>query len=98
VSAIQDFLLTHEISVSLILFDRGNFALGEKLFASIQSYIDDHYVAQHSFRDRRTDLLQQRRQMEEQEARPFGAAKSAPSAPAKASEPREGAAAFDRFG
>jgi O-acetyl-ADP-ribose deacetylase (regulator of RNase III) len=98
VSAIQDFLLTHEISVSLILFDRGNFALGEKLFASIQSYIDDHYVAQHSVRDRRTDLLQQRRQMEEQEARPFGAAKSAPSAPAKASEPREGAAAFDRFG
>ena len=102
VSAIQDFLLTHEISVSLILFDRGNFALGEKLFASIQSYIDDHYVAQHSFRDRRTDLLQQRRQMEEQEAlspRPFGAARSAPSAAPTASEPKESASesSFDSF-
>jgi hypothetical protein len=41
--------------------------LGEKLFSLIQSYIDDHDVGQRSHRPRHTEILVQRRQLEEQE-------------------------------
>ena len=48
VDTIGDFLLDHEMTVSLVIFDRAACAIGEKLFADIASYIDDRYVAEHT--------------------------------------------------
>lgn len=44
VSAFSEFLLEHEMLIYLVVFDRGAYKLSEKLFHSIASYIDDHYV------------------------------------------------------
>ena len=41
--AISDFLETHGLEVTLVLFDRAAVNIGEKLFNEIQSYIDDRY-------------------------------------------------------
>jgi len=43
-SAFTDFLPEHEMRIYLVVFDRKAYALSEKLFHSIASYIDDHYV------------------------------------------------------
>lgn len=45
ISAIGEFLLHNDMSVYLVVYDRDAFRLSEMLFASIQSYIDDHYVS-----------------------------------------------------
>ena len=47
VSAIGDFLLEHDMLVYLVIYDGEAFALGEKLQASIQAFIDDRYVHAH---------------------------------------------------
>ena len=44
VAAFSEFLLEHEMLIYLVVFDRGAYKLSEKLFHSIASYIDDHYV------------------------------------------------------
>lgn len=44
VAAFSEFLLEHEMLIYLVVFDRGAYRLSEKLFHSIASYIDDHYV------------------------------------------------------
>lgn len=44
-SAIQDFLLTHDdLDVYLVVFDAKAFTLSSQLSANIRSYIDEHYV------------------------------------------------------
>ena len=45
ISAFSEFLLEHEMMIYLVVFDRSSYKLSEKLFHSIASYIDDHYVA-----------------------------------------------------
>jgi len=45
ISAFSAFLLEHELLIYLVVFDRSAYKLSEKLFHSIASYIDDHYVA-----------------------------------------------------
>lgn len=42
---IRDFLLNHEMNVFLVIFDRTSFAISNKLYAHIQAFIDDSYVA-----------------------------------------------------
>jgi O-acetyl-ADP-ribose deacetylase (regulator of RNase III) len=54
ISVIGDFLLKHDMTVYLVVFDKTAFALSEKLFFSISQYIDDHYVDTHAIR--RTNL------------------------------------------
>ena len=44
ISAFSEFLLEHEMMIYLVVFDRSAYKLSEKLFHSIESYIDDHYV------------------------------------------------------
>ena len=44
ISAFSAFLLEHEIQIYLVVFDRTSFKLSEKLFQSVASYIDEHYV------------------------------------------------------
>ena len=44
ISAFSTFLMEHEMQIYLVVFDRTSFQLSEKLFQSIASYIDEHYV------------------------------------------------------
>jgi O-acetyl-ADP-ribose deacetylase (regulator of RNase III) len=44
ISAFGEFLLEHEMMISLVVFDRTAFKLSEKLFRSVASYIDENYV------------------------------------------------------
>ncbi len=48
VDTISDFLTDHEMTVYLVIFDKSAFQIGERLFHSIASYIDDNYAAAHS--------------------------------------------------
>jgi O-acetyl-ADP-ribose deacetylase (regulator of RNase III) len=47
ISAIGGFLMEHELEVYLVVYDRNSFALSEKLFSSVEKYIDDNYVDEH---------------------------------------------------
>ena len=44
ISAFSTFLMKHEMQIYLVVFDRVSFKLSEKLFQSVASYIDQHYV------------------------------------------------------
>ena len=44
ISAFSTFLLEHEMQIYLVGLDRTSFKLSEKLFQSVASYIDEHYV------------------------------------------------------
>ena len=46
VSTISDFLLKTDMMVYLVVFTDKAFTLSEKLFSAVQSYIDEHYVAE----------------------------------------------------
>lgn len=48
IEEISHFLLEHDMMVYLVIFDLKAFQIIAKLFAHIQSYIDDHYVISHS--------------------------------------------------
>ena len=54
ISVIGEFLMSHEMMVYLVVFDQSAVVLSEKLFASINQYIDDRYVEEHAiYRNRR---------------------------------------------
>lgn len=44
ISAFSAFLLEHDMTIYLVVFDRAAFKLSEKLFRDVASYIDQHYV------------------------------------------------------
>ena len=46
VSTISNYFLQHEMMVYLVVFTDKAFTLSEKLFSAVQSYIDEHYVAE----------------------------------------------------
>lgn len=48
ISVIGEFLMSHEMMVYLVVFDQSAVVLSEKLFASINQYIDDRYVEEHA--------------------------------------------------
>ena len=79
VEQISAFLLEHEeldMAVYIVIFDRGVYQIGQKLFSNVAAYIDDHYVDRHNdspaCRQRREDLLC------ESVCAPMAAPKSAP--------------------
>ena len=45
---ISDFLLGHEMTVYIVIFDKAAYQISGKLFADIEAFIDDHYVEQYS--------------------------------------------------
>ncbi|MCL2672357.1 MAG: macro domain-containing protein [Clostridiales bacterium] len=53
-NAIGDFLLQNDMSVSLVIFDKAAYTLGEKLYSSIKAFIDDDYAG--SYMERRRPL------------------------------------------
>lgn len=48
VEAISAFLLDHDITVYIVVFDKKAYRIGEKLFDDIAAYIDDNYVDEHT--------------------------------------------------
>lgn len=48
IHAISDFLMEEEMLVYLVLYDRNAVAVSKKLFASVEEYIDDHYVEENN--------------------------------------------------
>ena len=44
IAAFSEFLLEQEMQIYLVVFDRTAYKLSEKLFHSVASYIDQHYV------------------------------------------------------
>lgn len=46
VDTITQYVMEHDLTVYLVLYDRRSLAVSRKLFASVEEYIDDHYVAQ----------------------------------------------------
>lgn len=46
--AVGGFLLDHEMTVYIVVFDRSAFQIGEKLFSDVASYIDQNYVDEHA--------------------------------------------------
>ena len=48
VDTIGEFLLHNDMTVYLVIFDRAAYQIGNKLFADIAAYIDDHYVDAHT--------------------------------------------------
>ena len=43
-SVISEYLMTYELSIFLVVYDKKAFVLSEKLFSSVQEYIDDNYI------------------------------------------------------
>ena len=57
VKTITDFLLEQDMLVYLVVFDKSAFQLSGKLFADVNAFIDDHYVAQKHKQDSRSRRL-----------------------------------------
>ncbi|MBO4563507.1 MAG: O-acetyl-ADP-ribose deacetylase [Clostridia bacterium] len=45
---IREFLETSEMTVRLVIFDRGSFVIGSGILGRIEAYIDDRYAKEHS--------------------------------------------------
>ena len=67
-SSIQDFIVEHDIDVTLVIFDRMAFAISEKLLGKVESYIDEHYAEEHDKRRSPRDLLDVERKTPQSEA------------------------------
>ena len=52
ITAIGAFLLEHDLTVYLVVYDKASYVLSERLFSSITAFIDDHYVEEHPSRRR----------------------------------------------
>lgn len=81
VSAIRDFLIEYEMLVYLVIYDDASFAVSRKLFASIEEYIDGHYVEEH----REEELFSDNRIRAYRSVPPQAPSSAAPQAPACAS-------------
>ena len=72
VDTITQYVMEHDLTVYLVLYDRHSLAVSRKLFTSVEEYIDDHYVAQndesYQFNRRRRESAERRRRLEEDTA------------------------------
>ena len=75
VDTITQYVMEHDLTVYLVLYDRHSLAVSRKLFTSVEEYIDDHYVAQndesYQFDRRRRESVERRRWRLEEEATPM---------------------------
>ncbi len=61
VREISTFLLEHEMQIYLVVFDKDAFALSEKLFKSVSSYIDEHYISSRTLDEYGTEHVHESR-------------------------------------
>lgn len=61
ISSIGEFLLSNDMTVYLVVYDKDSFMLSNKLFSSIKQYIDEKYVEEKpaSVRRRRGEILEE---------------------------------------
>lgn len=80
VDTIGDFLLGHDMTVYLVVYDRAAYDIGGKLFADIAAYIDDRYVYAHtdSRETQRRRMAMASMPMEEAECMPAPCAMAPP--------------------
>ena len=80
VDTIGDFLLGHDMTVYLVVYDRAAYDIGGKLFADIAAYIDDRYVDVHtdSRETQRRRMAMASMPMEEAECMPAPCAMAPP--------------------
>ena len=80
VDTIGDFLLGHDMTVYLVVYDRAAYDIGGKLFADIAAYIDDRYVDVHtdSREAQRRRMAMASMPMEEEECMPAPCAMAPP--------------------
>ncbi|MDO4750361.1 MAG: O-acetyl-ADP-ribose deacetylase, partial [Eubacteriales bacterium] len=61
VETIGEFLMENDMTVYIVIFNRGSYQIGRKLFTNIAEYIDDRYVEEHTDfgyeRQRRLNVL-----------------------------------------
>ena len=62
VDTISEFLAENDMTVYLVIFSRAAYQIGNKLFADIAAYIDDHYVDAHT--DSRRERMRRRSVLE----------------------------------
>ena len=88
VDTITQYVMEHDLTVYLVLYDRHSLAVSRKLFTSVEEYIDDHYVAQndesYQFDRRRRESAERRRWRLGEEAAPMLETAAAPPPPAAA--------------
>jgi O-acetyl-ADP-ribose deacetylase (regulator of RNase III)/predicted DNA-binding protein (UPF0251 family) len=74
-AVISDFLLNHDMTVYLVVFDKASFVLSEKLFSSIEEYIDDRYIEENPIilRDRAVEEVHSLRESEPEHSQHFAA-------------------------
>lgn len=86
VDTIGDFLLQHDMTVYLVIFDKAAYTIGGKLFSDIAAYIDDRYAEEHTD----SDEEQRRRRFRVLASAPMPEAEAAPAAaPSSLSEALE---------
>lgn len=76
VDTIGDFLLQHDMTVYLVIFDKAAYTIGGKLFSDIAAYIDDRYVEEHTD----SDEEQRRQRFRVLASAPMPEAEAAPAA------------------
>lgn len=76
VDTIGDFLLQHDMTVYLVIFDKAAYTIGGKLFSDIAAYIDDRYAEEHTD----SDEEQLRRRFRVLASAPMLEAEAAPAA------------------
>ena len=76
VDTIGDFLLLHDMTVYLVIFDKAAYTIGGKLFSDIAAYIDDRYAEEHTD----SDEEQLRRRFRVLASAPMPEAEAAPAA------------------
>jgi O-acetyl-ADP-ribose deacetylase (regulator of RNase III) len=57
ISAIGNFLLEHDMTVYLVVYDKQSFMLSSKLYSSITQYIDERYVEEKPAARRRSEVM-----------------------------------------
>ena len=56
-SVIGEFLETHEMNVTLVIFDKASFKISSELYEDIRQYIDDSYAARYDDTERRRQSM-----------------------------------------
>jgi O-acetyl-ADP-ribose deacetylase (regulator of RNase III) len=82
-AAIQDFLFDddNDIDVTLVVFDKAAFTVSRDLLSEVQSYIDEHYVDDHTVMRRKFLDIETKAMQEADEAIVFEEARAAMPAP-----------------
>lgn len=87
VDTITQYVMEHDLTVYLVLYDRHSLTVSRKLFNLVEEYIDDHYVAQNDEScqfDRWRRESAERRRWRLEEAAPMLETAAAPPPPAAA--------------